>query len=224
MRASHFAKERTEPRPTGRTLSLPALGFLVVFAVAAYGGANIVAFERLPGWVRSVPGQSVDSLTGPISTWKNTNGVATRARTLVRDIILAKTPGDTAAIENAWDEVVKASPMSAAAWQARAAYQRARGAPMERVLPGFRMSVLTGSHDGYYMKERAKFGLEYWSELPEVDRSTVIRDLVGSAAEFGLDRYRNIVAGKSQAERDEIRAAVMAYGRGSKAVLQALGI
>ena len=110
MRASHFAQMRTEPRPTGRILNLPALGFLVVFAVAAYGGANIVAFERLPGWVRSAAGQPVDSLLGPILTWKNTTGVATRARTLVRDIVLARTPGDTAAIENALDEVVKASP------------------------------------------------------------------------------------------------------------------
>ena len=64
MRASHFAQMRTEPRPTGRILNLPALGFLVVFAVAAYGGANIIAFERLPGWVRSAPGQPVDSLIG----------------------------------------------------------------------------------------------------------------------------------------------------------------
>jgi hypothetical protein len=95
---------------------------------------------------------------------------------------------------------------------------------MERVLPGFRMSVLTGSHEGYYMSERVAFGLDYWTELPEEDRRTVIRDLVGSASEFGPDRYRDIVAGKSQGERDEIRAAITASGRGSKALLQALGI
>ena len=224
MRASHFAQMRTEPRAAGRILNLPALGLLVVFAVAAYGSANIIAFERLPGWVRSAAWQPVDSLLGPILTWKNTTGVAARARTLVRDIVLVRTPGYTAAIENALDEVVRASPASVIAWQARAAHQLARGAPMERVVPGFRMSVLTGSHEGYYMTLRVTFGLEYWSELPEVDRRTVIRDLVGSATEFGPDRYRDIVAKKSQAERDEIRAAVMASGRGSKALLQALGI
>ena len=221
MRTSHFAQMRTEPRPTGRILNLPALGFLVVFAVVAYGGANIVAFERLPGWVRSSPGQPVDSLAGPISTWKNTTGVATRARTLVLDIILAKTPGDTAAIENALDEVAKASPASVTAWQARAALSASSRRSDGTCPSGFRMSVLTGSHEGYYMTQRVKFGLEYWSELPEVDRRTVIRDLVGSAtdAQFGPDRYRNIVAKKSQAERDDIRAAVMASGRGSKDAL-----
>ena len=45
----------------------------------------------------------------------------------------------------------------------------------------------------------------------------MIRDLVGSASEFGPDRYRKIVARKSQAERDEIRAAVKASGRSSEA-------
>jgi hypothetical protein len=221
-RASQFVPLRPQPRRSSWTLRVSALGLFVVFVVIAYGGANIVAFERLEGWVRSQPGQPIENMLGPFSTWKNTNGVATRARSLALDIILAKTPGDTAAIENALDEVAKASPTSVAAWQARAVHQRALGAPMERVLPGFRMSVLTGSHEGYYMTQRAKFGLEYWSELPEVDRRIAIRDLVGSATDFGPDRYHNIVASKSQAERDEIRAAVMASGRDSKALLQDL--
>jgi hypothetical protein len=231
MHASYFAQLRTEPRLTGRTVSLPALGLLVVFAVAAYGGANIIAFERLPGWVSSAPGQSVDRLSGPISTWKNTTGVATRARTFVRDIILAKTPGDTAAIENALDEVAKASPTSVAAWQAIVAYEAARSAPMERMLAAFRMSALTGSHEAYYMARRAIFGLEHWTDLTEADRGTVVRDLLGSAEllwreEFWIssDSYRKIIAGKSPAERDDIRAAVMASGRGTKGLLQALGL
>jgi hypothetical protein len=197
---------RTERRQTGWTSSVSALGLLLVFAVTAYAGANMVAFY---GWV-----------AGSVSAWKNTNGIATQARTLAFELALAR-PGDTAVIDDALDEIVKASPASVAAWQLRAAYQAAHGGPMERVLPGFRMSVLTGSHEGYYMAQRAKFGLEHWSELPEADRHTVIRDLVGSVTEFGFDR--NIVAGKSLAERDEIRAAVIASGRASKALLQALG-
>jgi len=77
-----------------------------------------------------------------------------------------------------------------------------RSIPMERAVPGFRMSVLTGSHKGYYMAQRAVFGLEHWTDLPEEDQHIVMRDLVRSGVEFGPDRYRNIVAGKSQAERD----------------------
>ena len=74
------------------------------------------------------------------------------------------------------------------------------------------------------MTERVRFGLEQWTHLPEEDRRTVIRDLVGSASEFGPDVYRKIVARKSQAERDEIRAALEASGRSSERLLQKLGI
>jgi hypothetical protein len=205
-------------------LRLSALGLFVLFAMITYGGANILAVERLERWVRRHPAQPIEKMLGPVSAWKNTNGVATRARSLALDISLAETLGDGAAVENALDDVIKVSPTSAGAWQARAVAQRVRGAPMERVLPGFRMSVLTGSHEGHFMAQRVRFGLEHWIEMPEEDRRAVIRDLVGSAAEFGPDRYRNVVAKKSQAERDEIRDAIMASGRGSEALLRALGI
>jgi hypothetical protein len=177
----------------------------LVFAGTAYVGATIFAFQV--SGVRSV------------SAWTNTTGVAAQARILAFQIAVA-TQADTAAIDNVLDEMVKASPTSAAAWQVRAAYQVAHGAPMEYVLAGFRMSALTGSHEGYYMAQRAMFGLQHWSELPEEDRRTVIRDIVGSASEFGPDRYRNVVAAKSEPERDEIRAAVIASGRASKTLLQ----
>jgi hypothetical protein len=214
---------RIESRLTGRTFSLSALLLFALFVVTAYSGANVIAFERLENQVGGRSRQPIEML-GALLSWENMTGVAARARNLALNIVKANTPGDTAAVENALDEVVKASPTSVAAWQTRAAYQRALGVPMERVLPGFRMSVLTGSHEGYYMMQRVAFGLDYWTELPEEDRHAVIRDLVGSASEYGPDRYRDIVAGKSQGERDEIRAAIMASGRGSKALLQALGI
>jgi hypothetical protein len=185
-----------------------ALGLLLVFAVTAYAGANLVAFDL--------------HLVKSISAWKNMTGLATEARILAFEIALA-TPGDTAGIDNALDEIVKASPTSVAAWQARTAYQAAHGVPMESVLAGFRMSALTGSHEGYYMARRAMFGLQYWSELPAEDRLTVVRDLVGSTPVFGSEGYRNILVAKSKAERDEIRAALIASGRASKALLQVLG-
>jgi hypothetical protein len=208
---------------TGRTFSLSAFLLLALFVATAYSGANVIAFERLENQVGGRSRQPIEML-GALLTWENTTGVAARARNLSLNLVKVNTPGDTAAIENALDQVVKASPTSVAAWQTRAAYQRALGVPMERVLPGFRMSVLTGSHEGQYMTERVAFGLDYWTELPEEDRRTVIRDLVGSASEFGPDMYRYIVAGKSPGERDEIRAAIMASGRGSNALLQKLGI
>jgi hypothetical protein len=225
---------RAQPRLTAWTLNLSAIGFLLVFAVTAYGGANILAFERLENQVDSLPGQPTDSILGAVLAWGNTPGVATRARSLALNVALANTPGDTAAIENALDEVIKASPTSVAAWQKRVAYQAALGAPMERVLTSFHMSALTGSHEGYFMAQRAIFGLEHWSELSEADRGTIVRDLLGTTERmlqnynFGVgvsrDSYREIVAGKSPAERDDIRAAVTTSGRATDAILQALGM
>jgi hypothetical protein len=184
----------------------------LVFAGTVYGGANIVAFQV--------------SGVGSVSAWTNTTGVAAQARMLALQIALAR-QGDTAAVDDALDEVVKASPTTVAMWQARSAYQLAHGAPVERVLPGFRMSVLVGSHEGYFMLQRAMFGLEHWRDLPEEDRLSVVRDMIGSAVQFapgwGAGRYRNIFAGKSPAERADIRAAVIASGRASKELLQVLG-
>src|SRR5215471_17325220 len=202
QRHGHTTRLSGEPRVSGWAVRLLPLGLCVMFATIAYAGANIIAFERLERGARSLLGQPIESISASISTWKNTAGVARRARNIA--LALAETQTDAAAVENALDELVEASPVWANAWQARAAYQRALGAPMERVLPGFRMSVLTGSHEGYQMTERVKFGLEYWTELQDEDRRTVIRDLVGSATEFGADRYQYIVVRKSQAEREDI--------------------
>ena len=133
---------------------------------------------------------------------------------------------DAAAVESALDEVLKASPTSVVGWQARVDYQQARGVPMELVLASFRMSALTGSHEGFLMARRARFGLEHWSDLPERDRRTVVRDLLATAElpEFRSKGYRNIVAQKSQDERDDIRGAVIASGLADEQLVRALGL
>ena len=198
----------------------------MVFAITAYSGADIVAFERLEDRVGSGGVvREAQTWIERVSNWKNTTGVTTRARSLTLDIVLAETPDDGPAIGNALDDLIEATPTSAAAWQARAGFQKARGGSMENVLAAFRMSALTGSHEQYFMVQRAIFGVEYWNELPEVDRHTVVRDLLGTASWPEIaERYRRIVVRKSQAERDDIRAAVTASGLGTKDLLRALGM
>ena len=98
------------------------LGLFVLFAVIAYEGTHILTVERLERGVSSQPGQPIENVLGAVSKWKDTSGVATWARSLTLDIVLARSVGDTAAIENALDELVKASPTSAGAWLARAEY------------------------------------------------------------------------------------------------------
>jgi hypothetical protein len=224
---------RTKPRLAGWTLNLPALGFILVFAVTVYGGANVLGFERLKGQLDSLRGPSIDSMLRPVSAWKDTPGVAAPARRLALNVVVAETPADLAGVEKALDDVLTASPTAVDAWQARVGYLQARGAPMERVLVSFRMSALTGSHEAFAMVERASFGLEHWSELPEAERRIVIRDVQGTVLlpdlQYGRaddpdTRYRAILAEKSETERNDIRGTLIAAGLGRKDILKALGL
>jgi hypothetical protein len=210
-----------------RTLSAAAFALLLVFGLTAYGGANILGFERLANRIWFGPAdQPLRSALDSVSAWTNTSSIATPARSLMLDVIMAETPHDNEAIEGALAEIAASSPTSTATWQALAEVRKARGASMENVLAAFRMSSLTGSHEGYFMMQRAIFGLEHWNQLPEQDRRTVVRDLLTS---FGPEhraatRYREILAAKSEPERDSIRTAILESGLASKGVLQALGV
>jgi hypothetical protein len=68
--------------------------------------------------------------------------------------------------------------------------------------------------------------LKHWTELPERDRDTVVRDLVVSTRDpnFGTKDYRAMIVAKSEAERASIRAALVASGLAHQDLLQALGV
>jgi len=202
------------------------LGLLLVFAGTAFWGGQIVRFERLNNQVGRALDTSpaaADGMIESVAAWKDAPGVASRARGTVLDIVLNH-PTSVAAVAHALFDVVEASPTSSGAWQALAEIESVRGDDMDHVLDAFRMSALTGSHEGSVMKLRALFGLKHWTELPERDRDTVIRDLLGTATVFGTDGYRTIIAAKSKAERDDIRAALTASGLTTQDLLQALGV
>jgi hypothetical protein len=205
------------------------VALLLVFGLAAYGGANILRFEALTHRIWYGPAdQPLTSVLDSVSAWANTSSVATLARSTMLDLIVTETPNDGAAIEAALREIAAASPTSTGTWQLLAESLKARGAPMESVLAAFRMSALTGSHEGYFMMQRATFGLLHWGELPEADRRIVIRDVTSSVGP-GIGgavnaRYREILARKPQPERDSIKAALLESGFANAYVLKALGI
>jgi hypothetical protein len=228
IRGDGFAQARDW---TGQIFRPSVLGLGLVFLVTAYVGTNIIGFGQLE---RRLSGEKAASAANPnqhsvaeaLASWKNTDGVAARARSLTLDVILIDTPGNKGAIDNALGEVAAGSPTSVAAWQALATFRKISGAPMESVLAAFRMSAITGSHEGYYMKLRAMFGLEYWSELPEHERQIAIRDIVKTLNDtfVGPDLYRGILQKKTQTQREEIKAALMASGLPGQRVLQALAL
>jgi hypothetical protein len=205
-----------------------SVGLFLIFAGTAYWGAQIVRFERLNnqvGRALDTSPEAADSLLESVAAWKDTPGVAARSRGTALEIVL-KHPTSVAAVAHALADLVEASPTSSGAWQALAEIESVRGDDMDHVLDAFRMSALTGSHEGSVMKQRALFGLQHWTELPGRDRDTVVRDLLGSARlpEFGTQDYRKVLATKSEAERDDIRAALMNSGLATRDLLQGLGV
>ena len=217
----------------GRFFRPVTLGLILVFATTAYYGAQIVAFMHFEDQVaaaRAAPykgqRQPKDSLLGAVSAWTDTAAVATRARNLRFELTLVEMPDNISAIAHAVGDIAEASPTSSGAWQTLAQLRSARRNSMENVLTAFRMSALTGSHEGHVMKQRAIFGLEHWAEMPEGDRDTVVRDLLATARlpEYRTDDYRAVIALKSQEERDNIRAAFTASWLANQALVQALGL
>jgi hypothetical protein len=223
----------------GRNLNPSAVGLFVLFGVAAYGGAELVSFETVATLLIADPAaeratQPIDNSMQPfVSTWSDVSGVATRARRLSLQIVLTETPDDTEAVEQALSQLAENSPTMVPAWQALAEARSARGAPIESVLAAFRMSALTGSHEGPMMMQRALFGLEHWAELPEPDRRTVIRDLratIGQASggdhrnRLVLARYQRILERKPAAEREAVRDALVGSGLSTQQTLRWLGV
>jgi hypothetical protein len=220
-------------RPSQMSLRiLLTVGLLFVFGSNAYYGVELFAYQRLSDRISAELGrepgtaQSIGSSdASAISSWWNITGVAGWARGLLLAVVQVHTPEDKLAIERATAAVAEVSPTWAAGWQDLAAARLASGAPMEKVIAAFRMSSLTGSHEGFVMARRAIFGLEHWSDLPGADQHTVIRDVLATVGPGSINnRYHKILAAKSPASREEIRAALVASGLATKDVLQSLGI
>lgn len=207
---------------------------LLVFAVTAYAGTQVVAFVQLENRVDAARAEkagsqrpSVAGLLDPVFEWIHTPGLATRANGLRLGIIYTADPPDIIGVSHALVDLAEAGPTSAETWEALTEMRSGRGDHMDGVLAAFRMSALTGSHEGRIMKRRALFGIAHWAEMPERDRNTVVRDLAGTArlADFGrADDYRVVIDLKSQTERDEIRAALMGSGLADNDLMQALGL
>lgn len=222
------------PEPTServlrpRTLSLWAAGLLLVFALTAYAGVNILEYLALANRIWFGPrDQPLAGVLNAVSPWQNTSSVAAVARSDTLELIQAEAPNDTAALQAAMEEMAAVTPTSTSAWLALAGIRKAQGASMEDVLAAFRMSALTGSHEGYFATQRAVFGLVHWKELPQADRQIVVRDILtsaGTADAASAVRYGRILAAKSETEREEIKAAVVNSGRATKRMLHFMGV
>jgi len=213
-----------------RRLIPSAAAIFLACIVTVYSGLNVVVFVRGADRAGEALGNLTDrkssdaTLKTFIDNWKNTVGVADAARRLSLGVVQAETPDDNAAIEAALSNILENSPVSDTVWQQLAQIRLMRSAATDTVLAAFRMSDLTGSHEGGAMVARGLFGLEHWTDLPESDRHVVVRDVL---ATIGLEfrpqkQYRQVLAAKSELERDDILAAFTASGRATPELIQAL--
>ena len=215
----------------GRILSPSAFGLCFVFGVTAYVGAEFLTFASFADQVQAKLAAPPAALSGSIidktalSQWANVSGTSGEAREFLLAVTRAESPDDYRAIEQAISEAAAASPAWDSEWLALTEARVASGAPLESVLAAFRMSDLTGSHEGPAMFQRALFGLDHWDQLPAADRRTVVRDLLATRSDEHVDlRYRDLLAAKPEPLRDDIRAALAASGLAPPQVLQALGL
>jgi hypothetical protein len=233
--ANVFAKVRSA-NSVQATAKPIAIAFFLVCIVTAYSGANLLVFlhgvdrvaDALDSFTENTQPSPAGELNSFIAKWKNTAGIADVARMQGLTVVRTVTPDDKAAIELAASEIAENSPTSSRAWQDLAQARLERGAPMESVLAAFHISDLTGSHEAPTMMQRAIFGLDHWSELPEAERQVVVRNMVATivtieSEHMPQESYRKILAAKSEAERDQVRAALTKFGLATPAVLQALG-
>src|SRR5262249_60364950 len=100
-----------------RALNPAAFALLLIFALTAYGGSNIVRFEALIRQIWLGPAdQPLTSVLESVNAWTSSSSVATIALSNLLDLYVAEAPNDKAAIEAALGEVAAAAPTSTATW------------------------------------------------------------------------------------------------------------
>ena len=113
---------------TGRIFRPSVFGLGLVFAVTAYAGANIVAFERLEG--RLAGEEIVSGRPGQAQPYRELWRAGKIPPVSPRGLAASRSTSSwlklqvtAAAIDNALRELAEGSPTSVAAWQALVAYR-----------------------------------------------------------------------------------------------------
>jgi hypothetical protein len=165
-----------------------------------------------------------------LRTWAAVPGLASRA--LQSQLAGNIDPSDLKAA-NDRREVLSAMltirPLSSIDWLSLSGMQLLTDRPMEQVLESLELSVLTGPNEGYVMAERGIFGVSLWEDLSRDLKSRAALDLgpiiyprtPAEGAEW--DKFRTVLATKSELVRNELRKALVATGISPNDIEQRLG-
>jgi hypothetical protein len=198
---------------------LSSFALIVGVMVAAMTMAwDVTRFEELrAGW--PAPSATVDSPADfqqrmvRLRSFEDQPVIAQTARDFALTAALRADPLTPAVVEDAVDDVLAAAPALTRAWLLLAAVRLDQGQPPEAVLAAFRMSVLTGSHEGEVMAKRAVFGLSNWEIFPEDDRRALVRDVLAAMQDRDWSaRLREVIAAKPDETREEFRQLLTGLG------------
>jgi hypothetical protein len=165
-----------------------------------------------------------------LRTWAAVPGLASRA--LQSQLAGNIDPSDLKAA-NDRREVLSAiltiRPLSSIDWLSLSGMQLLTDRPMAQVLESLELSVLSGPNEGYVMAERGIFGVSLWEDLSRDLKSRAALDLgpiiyprtPAEGAEG--EKFRTVLATKSELVRNELRKALVATGISPNDIEQRLG-
>lgn len=180
------------------------MAMICVAIAVAFAGIQILRFESVSeraDLAREIlsaapAGGSVIKVAAQreLAPWTNRLGFSLRARAHLLHLEVAAPPHDYKAIEQAEAALAAAAPTLSATWLALAE-ARVLSANMEGSLQAWRMSRLTGGHEGYLMVDRVIYGLRNWSALSAADGEAVAREMIGTMdMPIVRRRYRDALA------------------------------
>jgi hypothetical protein len=165
-----------------------------------------------------------------LSTWAAVPGLASRA--LQSQLAGNIDPSDLKAANDRREvltAILTIRPLSSIDWLSLSGMQLLTDRPMEQVLESLELSVLTGPNEAYVMAERGIFGVSLWEDLSRDLKSRAALDLgpiiyprtPAEGAEG--EKFRTVLATKSELVRNELRKALVATGISPNDIEQRLG-
>jgi hypothetical protein len=191
---------------------LTALAVIVMGGFATWQGRSILGF----GLARAAfsPAQT----PAVFRPWVATPGLAGDA--LKAMLARPGDPTDAAAMAervNELNALLERQPLSSEDWLLLAGARFVAAKPPADVLSAFRLSAITGSHEGAIMLQRGIFGLVEWQALPPEFRERTIADLAGAlndttVQDVDINPAKRILAAQSEMNREAIAALLDAEG------------
>jgi hypothetical protein len=201
---------------------LTAIALIVISGVSIAQGWGIVRF-----FLASTNIISSEKRAAIADAWRATSGITSTA---LQDELADETNRSDMIAPYHRRELLSAilsiKPLSSIDWLALAKMELMTHQPMEQVLEGLKLSMLTGPNEGYIMGERGIFAVSLWENLSPDLKSRTAMDLAFARTSMDsevTEKLRAVVSTKPDRVRDELREALLATGLSLKEIDQRLG-